>query len=116
MNNSSSLNTPAHLPAGGTSLADRWAAEPAAAGGLQFDVRAIWAALYRNRKLTAMIIAAAIVIGIAIIYLSTPIFRASAKIQIEQQSTKVLQSDDVAPSDASQDADRFLQTQMDIIQ
>ena len=116
MNDSSSLNFPAPRPAGGNSLADRWASEPAASGGLQFDVRAIWAALYRNRKLTAMIIAAAMIIGVAIIYLSTPIFRASAKIQIEQQSTKVLQSDDVAPSDASQDADRFLQTQMDIIQ
>ncbi|RYF23562.1 MAG: polysaccharide biosynthesis tyrosine autokinase [Oxalobacteraceae bacterium] len=116
MNDSSSLNFSAHQPAGGNSLADRWASEPAATGGLQFDVRAIWAALYRNRKLTASIIAGAMIVGIAIIYLSTPIFRASAKIQIEQQSTKVLQGDDVAPSDASQDADRFLQTQMDIIQ
>jgi succinoglycan biosynthesis transport protein ExoP len=116
MNDSSLLNTPALNPAGGGSLADRWAAEPPAAGGLHIDGRAIWAALYRNRKLIAAIITAALIAGIAIIYLSTPIFQASAKIQIEQQSTKVLQSEDVAPSDASQDADRFLQTQLDIIQ
>nr|WP_229364139.1 polysaccharide biosynthesis tyrosine autokinase [Sphingomonas sp. PL-96] len=79
-------------------------------------MRATWAALYRNRKLIAAAVAIAVIIGIAIIYLSTPIFRAETKIQVDQQSTKVLQGDDVAPSDASQDTDRFLQTQLDIIQ
>lgn len=109
-----SLTLPAHQPAG-TSLADRWAHEQPAAGGLNIDVRAVFAALYRNRRLLAAILAIATVAAIAIVYLSTPIYKASAKIQIEQQSTKVLQSDDVAPTDSG-DADRFLQTQLDIIQ
>lgn len=115
MNDSSSAVLPARHPAGGESLADRWGSEPAS-GGLHIDVRATWAALYRNRKLIAATVAIAVIIGIAIIYLSTPIFQASTKIQVDQQSTKVLQGGDVAPSDASQDTDRFLQTQLDIIQ
>jgi capsular exopolysaccharide synthesis family protein len=115
MNDSSSAVLPARHAAAGESLADRWGSEPAS-GGLHIDVRATWAALYRNRKLIAATVAIAVIIGIAIIYLSTPIFQASTKIQVDQQSTKVLQGDDVAPSDASQDTDRFLQTQLDIIQ
>jgi polysaccharide biosynthesis transport protein len=114
MNDSSSILIPSRHSARTESLAERWASEPS--GGLHIDVRAAWASIYRNRRLIGAIVAAAIVIGVAIVYLSTPIFRASAKIQIDQQSTKVLQSDDVAPSDAAQDADRFLQTQLDIIQ
>jgi capsular exopolysaccharide synthesis family protein len=115
MNDSSSAVLPARHSAAGESLADRWGSEPAS-GGLHIDVRATWAALYRNRKLIAATVAVAVIIGIAIIYLSTPIFQAKTAIQIDQQSTKVLQGDDVAPSDASQDTDRFLQTQLDIIQ
>lgn len=94
--------------------ASRWGAEENQ-GGLHIDVRATWAAVYRNRRLVAAAVAIAVIVGIAIIYLSTPIFRASAKIQLDQTSTKVLQGDDVAPSDAG-DADRFLQTQLDVIQ
>lgn len=115
MNDSPSAVLPARHAAAGESPADRWGSEPAS-GGLHIDVRATWAALYRNRKLIAATVAVAVIIGIAIIYLSTPIFRAKTAIQIDQQSTKVLQGDDVAPSDASQDTDRFLQTQLDIIQ
>jgi capsular exopolysaccharide synthesis family protein len=115
MNDSSSLINPARHSEVMDPAVDRWSAEPAP-GGLHIDVRATWAALYRNRRLVAAIVAISVLVGIAIIYLSTPIFRASAKIQIDQQSTKVLQTDDVAPNDASQDADRFLQTQLDVIQ
>lgn len=116
MNNSFSPLLPARHPTGMDPLADGWAAEPAASGGLHIDVRATWAALYRNRKPIGAIVAAALLVAVAIIYLSTPIFQAAAKIQIDQQSTRVLQSEDVAPNDASQDADRFLQTQLDVIQ
>jgi succinoglycan biosynthesis transport protein ExoP len=111
----SSLSTfPAGRSKGAESLSERWAGEPTS-GGVHIDFRAIWAAVYRNRKLIGAIVAAALIVGIAIIYLSTPLFRASTKIQIEQQSTKVLQTDDVAPNDAG-DADSFLQTQLDIIE
>lgn len=115
MNDSFSPVLAARRPAE-TGLADRWADEQPASGGIHVDFRAVWAAMYRNRKLVIAIVAAAVILGIAIIYLSTPLFRASTKVQIEQQSTKVLQGDDVAPNEASQDADRFLQTQLDIIQ
>jgi succinoglycan biosynthesis transport protein ExoP len=114
MNDSSSLNLPMRHSEPTTTGASRWGAD-ALPGGLHIDVRATWAALYRNRRLVAAAVAIAVVLGIAIIYLSTPIFRASASIQLDQTSTKVLQGDDVAPSDAG-DADRFLQTQLDVIQ
>lgn len=116
MNNSFSPVFAARHAPGTDTLAERWSAEPPASGGLHIDVRGAWAAVYRNRKLIGAIVAAAVIVGIAIIYLSTPIYRASTKIQIDQQSTKVLQTEDVAPDDASQDTDRFLQTQLDVIQ
>jgi len=114
MSNSSTISPPTRHGEVDPPAASRWGGEENQ-GGLHIDVRATWAAVYRNRRLVAAAVAIAVIVGIAIIYLSTPIFRASAKIQLDQTSTKVLQGDDVAPSDAG-DADRFLQTQLDVIQ
>jgi capsular exopolysaccharide synthesis family protein len=81
------------------------------------NFRALWSTFYRNRLLVAAICAAAVFIGLGVTMLMTPKFRAVATVQIDQQSTQVLDSDSsVDPTPAWQDADRFLQTQIDVLQ
>ena len=85
-------------------------------GGNPIDLRAVWSAVYRNRLKLVVTLVVALLIGLLITFLSTPIFRAEARIQIEQQSAEILAGNDVEPtSDSILDGDRFLQTQIDII-
>lgn len=79
------------------------------------DVRAIWAALYRNRYLIAAVVALALLLGFVVALLTVPTYRAAASVQIEQSSARILESEDVEPVPSSQEAERFLQTQVDII-
>jgi len=79
------------------------------------DLRAIWSAIYRNRILIAGVIAFAFAAGVASILLTTPTYRAEATVQIDQQAAKVLSTEDTDPVASGQEADRFLQTQVDII-
>jgi succinoglycan biosynthesis transport protein ExoP len=79
------------------------------------DLRALWSALYRNRYLIAAVVAGALLIGLAATLLMTRIYRAEASVQIEQQAQRVLGTEDVEPSAILMDADRFLETNLDII-
>jgi len=78
------------------------------------DLRAIWSAVYRSRYLVGAIILACLAIGLVITFLSTPIYRATARIQIDLQAAKILEGDDVEPK-MMQDSERFLQTQLDVV-
>lgn len=80
------------------------------------DLRAVWSAVYRNRLKLVVTVVVALLIGLLITFLSTPIFRAEARIQIDQQAAEILAGSDVQPDgDSVMDGDRFLQTQIDII-
>lgn len=79
------------------------------------DLRAVWSAVYRNRIKLLITIGVSLLIGLLITFLSTPMYRADAKIQIDQQSAQILEGTDVQPSDSILDGDRFLQTQLDVI-
>lgn len=79
------------------------------------DLRAIWSALYRNRYLIAAVVAVAILIGLAATLLMTRVYRAEASVQIEQQASRVLGTEEMESAAAMQDADRFLETQLDIV-
>lgn len=80
------------------------------------DVRAIWSALYRNRLLIAAVLAMAFAAGIASVLLTTPVYRGVTTVQVEQQSAKILGTEDLEPVPSAQEAERFLQTQVDIIE
>lgn len=82
---------------------------------VDIDFRAIWAAIYRNRLLIAVTIVLALILGVVVTLLTTPIYRAETTVQIEQQATKVLNTEDSEPTASTLDAERFLQTQLDII-
>ncbi|HEX8414189.1 MAG TPA: Wzz/FepE/Etk N-terminal domain-containing protein, partial [Sphingomicrobium sp.] len=79
------------------------------------DLRAVWSALYRNRWLIAAVVGVALLLGIAATLLMTPIYRAAASLQIEQQTDRVLGTEEQVTAYTIQDADRFLETQLDII-
>jgi capsular exopolysaccharide synthesis family protein len=82
-------------------------------------LRALWSTFYRNRLLIAIIVAGAMLAGLAVTMLMTPKYKATASIQIDQQAANVLgnsSQDALQQADASQDADRFLQTQIDVLQ
>ena len=83
--------------------------------GFDIDFQAIWSILYRNRFIIISIIVLALLAGQIITMLTTPTYQASTSVQIEQQATKVLESQDVEPLLGNQDTERFLQTQLDII-
>jgi capsular exopolysaccharide synthesis family protein len=78
-------------------------------------LRAIWSAAYRNRWLILGVLAASLVLGVASILLTTPTYRAEATVQIDQRTAKVLGTEDTEPVLQAAEADRFLQTQVDII-
>lgn len=81
---------------------------------LKLDVRAVWSAIYRHRILIAVVVLLSLGVGLAVTMLSTPIYQASASVQIEQQAARVLNTDDIQP-EPGRNEDRFLQTQVDIL-
>lgn len=95
------------------------AAGPSASEELSRKLRELWSTFYRNRLLIAAIVGATMLAGLAITMLMTPRYQATATVQIDQQSTNVLGNNDqsaVDPGASWQDADRFLQTQVDVLQ
>jgi capsular exopolysaccharide synthesis family protein len=86
-----------------------------AEGGEGIDLRRLWSAVYRSRYYILGVFAAAVVLAILITVLMRPRFTATASVQIDQQAAKVLGSEDTEPAAQVADADRFLQTQVDVL-
>jgi capsular exopolysaccharide synthesis family protein len=85
-------------------------------GGFGIDFRALWLILRRNLWVIVGIVVAAVVLGLVATMLMTPKYIASASVQIDQEADQVLDTQDqVQPTVAYQDADRFLQTQVDVL-
>ncbi|WP_336962978.1 GumC family protein [Sphingobium aquiterrae] len=82
----------------------------------QIDLSMLRQIIYRNRWIILAICVAGLVLGLAVTLLTTPTYRAQSSIQIEQQASRVLDTPDLQPTEAIQDADRFLQTQLEIMQ
>lgn len=79
------------------------------------DLRALWATVYRNRYVMIAILAAALLLGIASVLLMPRTYTARSSIQIDQQVARVLGTEEVDPPIVGSDADRFLQTQVDVL-
>lgn len=80
-----------------------------------FSLRHIWATAYRNRLVLLVAIAACLLLSIVYLILATPVYQAEASVKIEEQSTRILKTDDSEAARNPIDAERFLQTQLDII-
>jgi succinoglycan biosynthesis transport protein ExoP len=72
--------------------------------------------LRRNALLISGIIAGVVFVGIAITLLMTPTYKATAQILIEDQADQIIEGGDLQKAGASWDTERFLQTQLGIIQ
>lgn len=81
-----------------------------------FDIERIIGVIRRNIWIVATIIGLALVAGVVITLLMTPQYTAEASVQINQETDRILDSEDVQPTTSYQDADRFLQTQLDILE
>ena len=82
---------------------------------IAIDLEAIWAAVYRSRFWIAGIVLGCVLLGVVVTILSTPVFRAEATVQIDQEAAKVLGTEDADATASIIDSDRFLQTQLDVI-
>jgi capsular exopolysaccharide synthesis family protein len=103
----------ARLPRDATVLTPEFGVEPE--GGDFFDVRKIWSALWRNRLLILTIVGASLMLGVLSLFLSSPTYRATASIEINNQPVKVLGTEDNLQNSSPQETDRLLQTQIDIL-
>jgi capsular exopolysaccharide synthesis family protein len=101
------------------SLREEDTARSSVSDDLSRNLRALWSTFYRNRLLIASIIAVFVLGGLGLTMLMTPKYQATSTVQIDQQSTNVLGGDSQSSIDTSsawQDADRYLQTQVYVLQ
>ncbi len=80
-----------------------------------FNLRALWAAIYRNRLVMGLIFGGCLGLGVLSILIMPRVYEARSSVQIDQQVAKVLGTEDEQTVIGGADADRFLQTQVDII-
>ena len=93
--------------------------EQVAAAPKAFDLRHITSAVQSNLWLIVLIIAAALGVALVATLLQTKRYTASSSIQISNSSARVLGSKEDQPGDtedAGYDTDRFLKTQVDVLQ
>ena len=79
------------------------------------DFAALANALRRNLWLIVATVAVAILLALGLTALTTPKYTATASVQIEQQASRVLESEDIDPAVSPMDAERHLTTQLDIL-
>lgn len=79
------------------------------------DLRSLWATIYRNKWLIAGLAVIGALAGVAVALISSPSYQATTSIQIDQQSARILDSEDTEPEIGAAEAERFLQTQLDIL-
>jgi polysaccharide biosynthesis transport protein len=81
-----------------------------------FSLVELWAAIYRSRVPIIAILVATQVIAIGYSLLATRYYRSTTLVEIRQEAEKVLGTEaDREGTSSKLDADRFLQTQLDII-
>jgi capsular exopolysaccharide synthesis family protein len=79
------------------------------------DLVQYWRLLLKYRFVIAGSFIVAVIIGVAATLLMTPIYTAEATIQIDRESVRVVDTDDVTPSDNFVQAEEFFQTQYGLI-
>ncbi len=89
--------------------------EPGQQVNVAATLRQLWSAVYRNRLLIAGIVAACLLLGVLATMLATPRYAATATVEIDQEATKVLGTEDTQPVSDQSDIDRFLQTSVDVL-
>ena len=112
-----SVDDTAHRPASRRAIrADREEIEPTDEDTfLEIDLRRVWAAIRRNIISIVAILVAAIALGVLVTLLMRPLYVASSQILIEQQADAIIEDADTQAVMPTQETQRFLQTQVDVI-
>lgn len=92
-----------------------WSAAAPAAEGRGFDLAEYWRLAVKHRLILAASLLLATVVGVALTFLMTPIYTASATVQIDRESARVLNVDDVSPRESMIQGEEFFQTQYGIL-
>ena len=79
------------------------------------DLVKLWAVVWRNRLIIAAIVVVSLAFGVLSLFLSQPTYRATASVEINNQPIKVLGTEEFQQSSTSQETDRLLQTEVDIL-
>src|ERR1700722_13551964 len=72
---------------------------------------AYWRILYTRRWLVLSIFIAAILIGVAVTLLATPLYSASATLEIDRGAPKIVNVQDAQPTEVDTTDDEFFETQ-----
>lgn len=80
-----------------------------------FDLAVYWRLALKHRLLILSVFIAALVIGVVITLLATPLYTASATLQIDREAARVLNVDDAAPRESMIQGEEFFQTQYGLL-
>lgn len=80
-----------------------------------FDLALYWRLALKHRLLILAVFVAALVIGVVVTLLTTPLYMASATLQIDREAARVLNVDDAAPRESMIQGEEFFQTQYGLL-
>lgn len=83
-------------------------------GMFAIDFQRIIALVRREAVGIAAIVALAVGLGVVATLLTTPMYTARSSVLVEQQADQIVEGGELTPAASYQDADRFLQTQVDV--
>lgn len=81
-----------------------------------FDLRAVLAIIRRNMLWIASIVVGMVLLGLLVTLLIVPKYKATARVLVENESAQILEGSDLTPSANVWDSDRFLKTQVEMIE
>jgi succinoglycan biosynthesis transport protein ExoP len=87
---------------------------PGGREGSEIDLLQYWYLLLKHRYIVLGAVAAMLALGLLVTLLTTPIYRASALLQIEREAARVVDIEGVDPVEAGNDRD-FYQTQYSLL-
>ncbi|NLR41421.1 polysaccharide biosynthesis tyrosine autokinase [Novosphingobium sp. ERW19] len=82
---------------------------------LVIDFRRLLNLLRKNILWIIGFLAAAVLLGTVLTLLATPTYTARSSVLVEQQADQILEGSELTQNNSYQDADRFLQTQVDVL-
>lgn len=82
---------------------------------VSFNIAEYWRLALKHRLLILAVFIAALVVGVMITLLTTPLYTATTTLQIDREAARVLNVDDAAPRESMIQGEEFFQTQYGLI-
>lgn len=79
------------------------------------DLALYWRLALKHRLLILALFVAALVVGVVVTLLTTPLYTSSATLQIDREAARVLNVDDAAPRESMIQGEEFFQTQYGLL-